>query len=106
MKEEITFSRSKTCEAGHNVLQKVKRISVDEDIIRTKGIEALSESLILHSSYKCSISNCSRQIKDVKIDFNVQIYIELEIMISSQTLMTCSPKDFPIYLNFDNNTFR
>ena len=107
MNNEFSYCRIETCQNGHTMEKVFASILLNEDIVKTKGYQALKEALLLDSKFqRCSRNNCTSQIVEETICFNMQLLVELDISLTQTKYMQCLPTDIPINLKFDTEKFR
>ena len=88
--EEFTYCRNESCRNGHTMEKVFVSILLNEDIIKTKGYQALQESLLLDSRLRrCSQNNCTSQVVEETICFNMQLFVELDISLTQIKFEAC-----------------
>ncbi|XP_071635323.1 uncharacterized protein [Temnothorax longispinosus] len=86
-------------------IQKIPFLSINENVIRQNGYQALQDALLYHPqifNIKCLQPGCTGTLTK-KTDLNIHICIELDVRdcAARERSIACSLHDFPISLNLE-----
>ena len=88
MKDEPSMERIEICKQGHKTATQLLKLYLNENIIKVKVYKALAESIQLRSSdiknVECKETDCACRIVKMDVHLNIQLYIELEIRVSTK----------------------